>query len=113
MRKGLLSFGPANQTALLFETLMDSKTLFLTANTSSVYMTAWLDASEGPVVIETPPNVLGIIDDLWFRYVTDFGNAGPDAGKGGKYLILPPGYDGDVPDGYHVVRPATYGNWII
>ncbi|MFV2062944.1 MAG: DUF1254 domain-containing protein, partial [Chloroflexota bacterium] len=113
MRRGLLGFGPANQTAVLFETLMDSRTLFLTANTSSVYMMAWLDASEGPVVIETPPNVLGIVDDMWFRYVTDFGNAGPDAGKGGKYLILPPGYDGDVPDGYHLVRSATYGNWVI
>jgi hypothetical protein len=41
--------------------------------------------------METPPNVLGIIDDFWFRYVADFGMAGPDRGKGGKYLILPPG----------------------
>ena len=52
------------------------------------------------MVIETPPNVLGIIDNHWFHYVADFGNAGPDKGKGGKFLILPPGYEGDVPDGY-------------
>ncbi len=56
--------------------------------------------------------MLGVVDDMWFRYVTDLGIAGPDQGKGGKYLILPPGYDGDVPDGYFVVRPETYGNWI-
>ena len=113
MRKGILEFGPANSTALLFETLMDSKALWLTPNTTSVYMTSWLELKDEPMVIETPPNVLGIIDDHWFHYVTDFGNAGPDKGKGGKFLILPPGYKGEVPNGYHVARTNTYGNWVI
>jgi hypothetical protein len=62
------------------------------------------------LVIETPPNVLGIIDDHWFKYVGDFGNAGPDKGKGGKYLLLSPGYEGEVPEGYFVLRSPTYGN---
>ncbi len=44
--------------------------------------------------------------------VADVGITGPDEGKGGKYLILPPGYKGDVPEGYFVVRPSTYGNWM-
>lgn len=57
MRRGILEFGPANRTVLLFEDLMDSTTLFLTPNTTSVYMTMWLDLSDGPIVIETPPNV--------------------------------------------------------
>ena len=113
MRKGILEFGPANTTALLFEDLMDSKALWLTPNTVSVYMATWLELGGEPMVIETPPNVLGIIDDHWFHYVTDFGNAGPDKGKGGKFLILPPGYEGDVPGGYHVARTHTYGNWVI
>ena len=113
MRKGILEFGPANRTALLFETLMDSKALLLTPNTTSVYMTSWLELKDEPMVIETPPNVLGIIDDHWFHYVADFGNAGPDKGKGGKFLILPPGYDGQVPHGYHIARTKTYGNWVI
>ena len=113
MRKGILEFGPANTTALLFETLMDSKALWLTPNTTSVYMTSWLELKDEPMVIETPPNVLGIIDNHWFEYVADFGNAGPDKGKGGKFLILPPGYQGEVPDGYHVARTTTYGNWVI
>ncbi len=113
MRKGLLEFGPPNTTALLFETLMDSKALWLTPNTTSVYMTSWLELKDEPMVIETPPNVLGIIDDHWFNYVADFGNAGPDKGKGGKFLILPPGYEGEVPKGYHVARTETYGNWVI
>lgn len=113
MRKGILEFGPANTTALLFESLMDSTTLFLTPNTTSVYMCAWLEMKDEPYVIETPPNVLGIIDSHWFHYVADFGNAGPDKGMGGKFLILPPGYKGDVPDGYHVAQSDTYGNWVI
>ena len=113
MRKGILEFGPANTTAVLFEGLMDSKALFLTANTTSVYMFSWLQMSDEPMVIETPPNVLGFINDHWFRYVTDFGNLGPDKGKGGKFLILPPGYKGDVPEGYHVVRTSTFGNWVV
>jgi hypothetical protein len=113
MRKGILEFGPPNTTALLFETLMDSKALWLTPNTTSVYMTSWLEMKDEPYVIETPPNVLGFIDDHWFKYVTDFGNAGPDKGKGGKCLILPPGYKGEVPEGYHVTRTTTYGNWVI
>ena len=113
MRKGILEFGPPNTTVLLFEKLMDSKALWLTPNTTSVYMTSWLELRDEPMVIETPPNVLGIIDDHWFHYVTDFGNAGPDKGRGGKFLILPPGYEGKVPDGYHVARTNTYGNWVI
>jgi hypothetical protein len=113
MKVGLLKHGPANTTAMLFEELMDSKSLWLTPNTTSVYMSLWLELGDEPMVIETPPNVLGIIDDAWFRYVTDFGNAGPDKGKGGKFLILPPGYEGEVPEGYHVARTTTHGNWVV
>jgi hypothetical protein len=99
-----------NQTVLIMEDLMDSKSLYLTPNTESIYNMAWLDTSKGPLVLETPPNVLGIIDDHWFKYVGDFGNAGPDKGKGGKFLLLPPGYKGEVPKGYFVMHSPTYGN---
>ena len=113
MREGIRQFGPDNETVVVFETLMDSKALFLTANTESVYAMMWLDTKGGPMVLETPPNVLGIIDDFWFRHVIDFGNTGPDKGKGGKFLILPPDYEGKVPKGYHVARSKTYGHWVI
>jgi hypothetical protein len=96
---------------IIFEEMMDSKALWLTANTTVVYYMSWIDTKNGPVVMETPPNTLGLVDDHWFRYVCDFGNAGPDKGKGGKFLFLPPGYKGDVPEGYFVMRPATYGLW--
>ncbi|MGB5635043.1 MAG: DUF1254 domain-containing protein, partial [Waterburya sp.] len=95
------------------EELMDSKALWLTPNTTSVYMASWLELGDEPMVLETPPNVLGFINNAWFRYVIDFGNAGPDKGQGGKFLILPPGYEGDVPDGYYVAKSHTHGNWVI
>ena len=86
----------------------------LTYNTESVYASANTDLkTDGPTVIETPPNVLGIVNDGWMRFITDLGNAGPDKGKGGKYLLLPPGYEGEVPEGYYVFKCPTYKNWIM
>src|SRR5271154_2150598 len=110
MRRGLREVGVVDGTFGVFNTLMDSKSLFLTANTDTVYAFAWIDLSKGPVVLESPPNSLGIVDDFWFRYVADLGNAGPDKGKGGKFLFLPPGYKGDVPTGYFVFKSRTFGN---
>ena len=114
MRSGLQSIGVNNNTVALYEDLMDAKSLFLTPNTESVYAFGWLDLKDGPLVVETPPNVLGVVDDFWFHYVADMGNAGPDMGQGGKFLFLPPGYKGDVPkEGYFVHTSPTYGNWLV
>lgn len=113
MEKGVRSFGPPNTTAALFENQMDSKSLWLTPNTVSIYQVAWVELGNEPMVIETPPKVLGLIDDAWFHYVADFGNAGPDKGKGGRFLLVPPGYKGKLPKGYHVAHTNTYGNWVV
>lgn len=95
------------------EQLMDSKSLFLTANTSTLYAFPFLDLkADGPTVIELPSGMLGALDDAWFRYVGDFGPAGQDKGAGGKYLVLPPDHTGDTPDGYFVLQSPTYRNWI-
>ena len=113
MEAGLRKFGPPNTTAMLFEDLMDSRSLWLTPNTVSIYQVMWVELGDEPMVIETPPAVLGIIDDAWFQYVADFGNAGPDKGQGGKFLLVPPGFAGDVPEGYYVARTRTLGNWVV
>ncbi|HEX7811674.1 MAG TPA: DUF1254 domain-containing protein [Burkholderiales bacterium] len=112
MREGLKSVGVGGGTVGITETLMDSKSLFLTPNTETVYAVGWLDLKKGPMVVEIPPNILGFLDDFWFRYIVDMGNAGPDQGQGGKFLVLPPGYKGKVPTGYHVARSRTYGVWL-
>ncbi len=113
MREGERTFGPDNQTVIIFETLMDSKSLYLTANTETVYSWVWLDTKAGPLVIEVPPGLLGVMDDFWFRYVADIGIVGADKGKGGKYVLLPPGYTGEVPKGYFVLRSRTFGNTLL
>lgn len=113
LKRGIEEFGPANKTALLFEELMGSKSFWLTPNTTSVYMASWLEVGDEPMVIETPPDVLGFINDHWFKYVIDFGRLGPDKAKGGKFLIVPSAYKGKIPEGYHVARTNTHGNWVI
>ena len=113
MRQGFRDVGSVDGTLGIFENLMDSKALFLTPNTETVYTGSWLDLSKGPVVVESPPSTLGGVDDFWFRYVTDLGNAGPDKGKGGKFLFLPPGYKGPVPSGYFVCKSPTFNNLFI
>jgi hypothetical protein len=112
IRTGVRTFGPDNQTVLIPESLIDSRTLIYGANTETVYIFVWLDATDGPLVIDVPPRLLGLINDAWGRYVTDVGNAGPDKGKGGKYLLLPPGYTGEVPDNYFIASSRTFGNFL-
>jgi len=113
MRTGFAKLGALNNNILIFENRLDSKSLFLTGNTDSVYFSTWLNLKDGPLVLETPPKVLAFIDDAWFQYVTDIGNAGRDKGQGGKYLVLPPGYTGPVPEGYLVAKSRTYNLWLM
>ena len=106
--KGMEDAGVPNNTALIFSELMDAKSLFLTANADTVYFWVNLDVTKGPIVVETPPLSLGVIDDMWFQWVTDFGLPGPDRGEGGRYLFVPPDYKGEVPDsGYFVQKMRT------
>jgi hypothetical protein len=111
-RNAILSVGPVNRTVPIWEQMVDSRTIELTANDNTPYTWFWLDLRNGPLVLEVPPRVLGLINDMWYRWAGDVGITGPDKGKGGKYLLLPPGYKGAVPKGYFVVRPATYSVWV-
>lgn len=113
IRQGQRAFGHTRSNQIFIaDDMGDSKPLVLTWNNTSLYTWGFLDLkNDGPTVIEIPPDVLGILDDMYFRYITDTGAAGPDKGKGGKYLILPPGYDGEVPEGYYVFESRSYGVW--
>ena len=103
--------GPANKTVPIWERMVDARTVELTANNNTPYTWFWLDLHEGPLVVEVPPKVLGLLNDMWYRWAGDLGLTGEDRGQGGKYLLLPPGYKGAVPDGYFVLRPATFSVW--
>jgi len=111
VRKGPRDVGVPDNTIMTMESMMDSTGMYLTPNTVTPQSWVTLDLSNGPIVLELPPKVLGPVDDAFFRWVVDIGFVGPDKGKGGKYLFLPPGYTGEVPDGYFVVKSPTYGLW--
>jgi hypothetical protein len=108
IRQGLLSIGADDNSVTIYPELMDSKSLFLTANADTVYYFSIVDLTKGPMVVEQPPKGLGTINDMWFGWIIDVGFPGPDRGEGGRYLLLPPGYDGPVPDGgFYVARSKT------
>ncbi len=108
--KGTAGAGSATPNQLvIWETLMDAHTLLLTGNTETVYGLAAIDLKrDGPVVVEVPPMMLGGFNDLWQSEIANIGPTGMDKGKGGKYILLPPGYSGNVPKGNFVLKCTTH-----
>jgi len=132
MRLGNAELGATKSShCVIFEKLLNSETLFLTANTDTVYASVILNLQrDGPTIVEIPPKCgPGTVNDAYFRFVTDMGIPGPDKGAGGKYLILPPDYKGDLnpPEGgmeaevevagkkekVFVSKSTSYINWLI
>ncbi len=85
----------------LFQTFVGPETIGLTPNSTTIYALGVIDlSSAGPMVVDIPEGAYGVIDDYWQRPIVEVGAFGPDQEKGGKFLLLPPGYAGDVPEGY-------------
>ncbi len=110
------TFGAGYNVLPIWKKRLDAKTLVTTPNSDVLYAMSYVDlGKDGPLVMEAPPGLQGIFDDYWQRpipadggkFFGDIGLAGPDGGKGGKFLLLPPGYKGTVPEGYFVYRSAT------
>ena len=90
----------------------------LTPNPDTIYLNPFYDTSKGPVVVEIPPAdadhvIVGSFDVAWQNALADVGPAGADKGKGAKYLILPPGYKEQPPEGYIVLPSETYRGFVI
>ena len=98
-----------------FSQPMTSRHGFLTANDVTPYVTSAQSCMDAPLVIEVPPagekaSFFGTIVDAWQTPLADVGPPGDDKGEGGKYLFVPPGYQGEIPEnGYLVYYPKTYG----
>ena len=110
------SFGSGYNVMAIWEKRLDAKTRITTPNSDLIYGIAFANLTEtGPLVFEAPPKLQGILLDMWQRpipcdggkFAGDVGLPGPDGGAGGKFLLLPPGYKGDVPEGYYVYRSGT------
>ena len=115
------TFGAGYNVLPIWKKRLDAKTLVTTPNSDVLYAMSYVDlGQDGPVVMEAPPELQGILLDYWQRpipvdggkFFGDVGLFGPDAGKGGKFLMLPPGYKGDVPQGYYVYRSQTNNAFI-
>jgi hypothetical protein len=108
----------------IWKARLDAKTLVTTPNSDVIYAMGYVDLKDGPLVIEAPAGLQGILDDAFQRplcsetkiagkiWCGDVGLPGPDKGKGGKYLLLPPDWKGRVPWGYYAYRSRTYGVFV-
>jgi len=114
-------FGAGYNVLPVWKRRLDAKTLVTTPNSDVLYAMSYVDLGEdGPLVFEAPPMLQGILLDFWQRpipvdggkFFGDVGFFGPDEGKGGKFLLLPPGYKGEVPQGYYVYRSGTFNVFI-
>lgn len=109
-------FGAGYNVLPIWKKRLDARTLVTTPNSDVIYAMSYVDlGKDGPLVFEAPPMLQGILLDFWQRPIPvdggkfqgDVGLPGPDAGKGGKFLLLPPGYEGNIPEGYYVYRSGT------
>jgi len=114
-------FGKGYNVLPIFKERLNAKTLITTPNSDVIYALGYLDLKEdGPLIVEVPPGLQGILNDFWQRpirsegqidgrdWAGDVGLPGPDHAKGGKYLILPPDYKGPIPSGFFTYRSGTY-----
>jgi hypothetical protein len=126
MKEGLgKTFGEGYNVISVFEKRLKPNTVITTPNSDVIYALGFADlAQTGPLVIEVPPNLQGLLDDFWhrplkgpqingFQFLGDIGFPGPDRGKGGKYLIIPDNFNGPVDSkNYFVYRCKTNGVFI-
>jgi hypothetical protein len=113
------AFGAGSNVLPVWKKRLDAKTLVTTPNSDVIYAMSYLDlGKDGATEFEAPPGLQGILLDFWQRpipgptigdntFFGDVGLPGPDGGQGGKFLILPPGYDKPVPEGYFVYHSGT------
>ena len=110
------AFGEGYNILPIWRKRLDAQTLVTTPNCDVIYAMSYVDlGKDGPLVFEAPPMLQGILLDFWQRpipvdggkFAGDVGFFGPDQGHGGKFLLLPPGYTGEVPEGYFVYRSGT------
>jgi hypothetical protein len=102
-------FGATLTSQMIWEQSVTPELSVYTANNTTIYSFGHIDLlKHGAVVLEAPAGTLGGINNHWQYPLVDIGPFGPDKGKGGKFLILPPNFKGPVPQGYHVVKSDTF-----
>jgi hypothetical protein len=117
MYQATLKLGGGSSQIVYWSRLLDWRNQTLTPNPDVIYLMAFFNTKDGPIVIEIPPADGGVINgsimDPWQAALEDVGPAGADKGAGGKYLILPPGYNERPPEGYIVLPSANYQGYAL
>jgi hypothetical protein len=118
MLQEMLKLGENANQIVYWSRLPDWKNQTLTPNPDAIYLMPFINTKGvGPVVIEIPPadegSITGTIMDAWQMPLADVGPAGVDAGKGGKYVILPPNFTDTAPDGYIALPSLTFQGYAL
>jgi hypothetical protein len=118
MLQEMLSKTSAKQNEVVYWSKpMNWKNQTLTPNPDALYFMIFFDTRNGPIVIDVPPADSGSfaanIDTVWQMPLEDAGPEGADRGAGGKYLILPPGFEGTAPKGYLAIQSDTFGGFAL
>lgn len=117
MREASFNLGGGFNTVYWLSQVPTARQEALTANNQTPYANIYLTTRDGPVVLEIPPAtnrtaIFGSAVDIWQVPIVDIGAAGADQGKGGRYLFLPPDYQGDIPEDMRPVRLDLYGVYV-
>ena len=103
-----------NQTIAISEGMLTAESVWLTANTTTPYVSTEIDVKNGPVVLEVGTPILGLLDNAAFKFTGRFGLPEPkDRGKGGKYFIYHKSYKGEIPKGYIPIESEGYQHWVL
>ncbi|MFJ2682191.1 DUF1254 domain-containing protein [Pseudomonas sp. NPDC087342] len=118
MREALFRDAKANYNDILYwSRASDWKFQFTTPNASTHYVYFNFNLKDGPVVLDVPPTVgaglFGSLVDAWEVPVSDVGPAGDDKGKGGKYVLVPPGFKQTIPAGYFPIQFETVNGYAL
>jgi hypothetical protein len=110
--------GEGSNKIVYWSRLFNWKNQTLTPNPDAIYFMPFFNTKDiGPLVLEIPPadegSITGSVDDCWQTALEDVGSAGVDKGKGGKYLILPPGHTDAIPSGYIPLQSCTYQGYAL
>jgi hypothetical protein len=117
-RDGHAAIGAGYNDIAYHSRIQDWKFQAATPNDTTPYVNFFWNVKDGPVVIEIPPSgdgvgIFGTLIDAWQRPLEDVGAAGKDKGRGGKYLVLPPGYDGELLPGAYTIPQKTYNGFAV
>ncbi len=119
MRRQMVKLGGAANQVVFWSRPVGWKNQTLTPNPDTIYFMPFFDTMDvGPMVMEIPPadaggTIVGSIDDCWQTAIADVGPAGDDKGAGGRYLVLPPDHEGDVPNGYIAAPSPTHKSYAL